>query len=60
MTLFNSLQNLGYLLPGYFMYLFMDNFGFNVPAILLNVAGWVVFEFIRKDFKDLDAAEPDQ
>lgn len=60
MTLLNSIQNLGYLLPGYFMYILMDNFGFHLPAILLNVAGWVVFEFIRKDFKDLDSAPIEQ
>lgn len=42
------------------MYLLTDNFGFHVPAILLNVAGWVVFAFIRKDFEDLDATTSEQ
>ncbi len=59
LTLFNSLQNLGYILPGYFMYLLMDNFGFHLPAILLNIAGWVIYAFLRKTFYELNAAPPE-
>ena len=48
------MANMGNAWPKLFVFAMMDNFGFFVSAIAMNIVGWLVLLLARSHMKQLD------